>query len=859
MQTFHRQVLSMADRHTGMSQGRLLQLSRVLMWREIRAGQLNIIILALVLAVTAATVISVFSQRLDAGMLNKSTDLLGADLRLKSTRKIGPEFYQQAQQQGLRTATTLEFPSVVMAGEAMSLAAIKAVDDGYPLRGSLVISEQAFADQPHQQTQALTGPESGSVWIEARLAALLDVSVGEQLEVGRQRFVIAGILLQESDRGGNFYSLSPRLMMHLDDVEAAGLVQTGSRVTWRMLVANGQQSGPEVLDNFRAVIKTQLASHQSLESLTDSNQALASALDKARSYLSLAAILAVLLSGIAIAMAAQDYAQHHFDTSALLRTLGASRRQVLSLFLLQLFYLSIVTSVVGLLIGTGFQMILVDMLAGLLVKDLPQASWQAWAIASVTAPMTLIGFALPHLLRLGKVSPLRVLRRELEPMGWSSWATYSLAMLAVFALSFWYTRDLWMSSILVAGGFLILLLLMLILQLMLKLAAALVPAAKFPMAPRFAWQRIVRDPRATSAQVLAFSMILMVMIIISIVRNDLLADWQKSLPDDAPNFFAMNIQQYEVEDYQHSLSSAGFKSNPLFPMIPGRLIAINELDVKAQPKLEKDPALRRDLALTWSDELPTGNKIVQGKWFDHPELLGKTAQLSIESRLAQRLGVNLHDRLTFDVAGEVFSATVSSIRSVDWGTLSPNFYMIFSADMLAQLPASYLTSFHVSADQQSQLTSLIRQYPTITLMDMSMVFVQIQSLLQQVTLAVEYLLLLVLAAGLLVLMAALHASLDERIQQGAVLRTLGASRKQLRFMQWSEFAFLGLIAGLLALAGAEVICLILYNQLFDLEYQLQWQLWLWLPWCSALLITLLAGMATRSVVSQPPVVVLRQL
>lgn len=844
---------------TGVSALRLMQLSRVLLWRELRAGQLNIIVLALILAVTAATVISVFSQRLDAGMLNKSTDLLGADLRIKSSRAVGEDLYHSARQLGLRTATTLEFPSVVIAGDEMSLAAVKAVDEGYPLRGSLLISEQAFSDDVARQQTMTQGPEQGQVWVEARLAALLNAKVGDQLEVGRSQFRLAGILLQESDRGGNFYSLSPRLMMHLKDIEAAGLVQVGSRVTWRMLVAKSNDKDKQALADFRASLEDKLSANQSLESLTDNNQALASALDKARSYLSLAAILAVLLSGIAIAMAAQDYAQHHFDTSALLRTLGASRRQVLNLFLLQLFYLAIFSSVIGLLLGTGLQVILVDMLSGLLARELPAADWQAWAIACVTAPLTLLGFALPHLLRLGKVSPLRVLRRELEPMGWSSWATYSLAMVAVFALSFWYTHDGLMSLILVAGGFAVLFILMLALQLLLKLAALVVPSQKMPLNSRFAWQRIVRDPRATSAQVLAFSMILMVMIIISIVRNDLLADWQKSLPADAPNFFAMNIQQYEVEDYQNSLAEAGIKSSPLFPMVPGRLVAINDVNVKQNPALQEDPALRRDLALTWSSELPVGNQIMAGQWFDAPELANKKAQLSIESRLAERLGIALNDRLTFDVGGEVFSASVSSIRSVDWGTLSPNFYMIFSADMLAQLPASYLTSFHIQPEQQSELTALIRQYPTITLLDMSMVFVQIQGLLQQVTLAVEYLLLLVLCAGLLVLMAALHASLDERVQTGAVLRTLGASRQQLRFIQWSEFAFLGLLAGALALTGADVICMILYTQLFDLIYQPQWQLWLWLPWCSALLIMVLAGITTRSVVSQPPIVVLRQL
>jgi len=859
---------------SGLSWLKLIQLSRVSLWRELRAGQMNIIVLALILAVTAATIISVFSSRIDAGMLNKSTELLGADLRVRSSKALPDSFYHHAHSLDLKTSTTLEFPSMVMVGEEMTLAALKAVDQNYPLKGSVMVAQDAFASLNETEQTAETdikpnseaihsGPNSGEVWVESRLLALLNAQVGDAIEVGRSSLKIAAVITQESDRGGNFYSLSPRLMMHLDDVENAGLIQTGSRVTWRILAATNanlpQQQTAQIIDEYKQWLNPQLAAHQSIESLSDNNQALAGALDKARSYLSLAAILAILLSGIAIAMAASDYAQHHFDTSALLRTLGASRRQVLSLFTLQLLYLAILSSVVGLIFGSLIQNVLVDILSGLFVRELPPAGWTAWAIACATAPFTLLGFALPHLLRIGRVSPLRVLRRELEPMSWNSWAIYSLAIAAVFILSFWFTRNVRMSAIIVFGGFIALLVLMAILQILLKLAAGIVPAHRFSLYIRFAWQHIIRDSRKTSAQVLAFSMILMVMIIIATVRNDLLADWQRSLPEDAPNFFAMNIQSYEVEQYQQTLDKAGFERNPLFPMVPGRLTEINNQNVQLDDQLKEEPALQRDLALTWSEALPSGNKILQGQWLQTNENSIQGPQVSVEAGLAKRLKIQLDDQLSFDVAGEIFKVTVTSIRSVDWGSLSPNFYMIFSLDVLQHLPVSYLTSFHVPAQKNQQLTQLIRAYPTITLLDMSMVFIQIQRLLEQVSLAVEYLLLLVLLAGILVLMAALHTSLDERIQQGAILRTLGASRAQLRLSQWSEFSLLGLIAGVIALAGAEAICLVLYNKLFDLDYQLQWPLWLWLPICSTLLITLLGALATRRVSKHPPIVVLREV
>jgi len=838
--------------NTGLKSTKLLRLSMSLLWREVRAGQMSVIILALILAVTAASVISVFSNRLDSGMLNKTTELLGADVRVRSNQIIPDTFYQQAKSFGLKTTTTLEFPSVVIFGEEMSLAAVKAVDAGYPLKGTVSVSQHAFG----AGTKVIAGPNTGEVWLESRLLALLNAQIGDQIEVGRSTFIISGLITQESDRGGNFYSLSPRLMMNLDDIKAAGLVQLGSRVTWRLLAAVNltDVDNSAIINNFKQWLEPKIEAHQNIESLSDNNLALAGSLDKARSYLSLAAILAILLSGIAIAMAARDYAQHHFDTSALLRTLGASRSQVLKLFLIQLCLLALVTSIIGLILGTLIQSFLVDILSALFVNELPAASWHAWAMACATAPFILIGFALPHLLRLGRVSPLRILRRELEPMSWNAWAVYCLAISSVFVLSYWFTQNLKMSALLVLGGFLILSLLMLALRFLLGLLAKVIPQQRFNVYFRFAWQHMVRDTQSTATQILAFSIILMVMVVINTVRSDLLADWQQSLPEGAPNFFAMNIQSYEVEPYQQALESAGFKRKPLFPMIAGRLTEINGSRVQDNDEINQDPALQRDLALTWSDALPEGNKVLQGNW-----LSTTTQQVSVEARIASRLNIQLDDTLTFEVAGERFQVGVSSIRFVDWGTLSPNFYMIFSKDVLESLPAAYLTSFHVDKEQHKQLTQLIRQFPTITLLDMSMVFVQIQKLLEQVSMAVEYLLILVLLSGLLVLMATLHSSLDERLQQGAVLRTLGASRLQLRLSQWCEFALLGFVAGVIAIMGAEAICYVLYNKLFDLEYQVQWILWLVLPIISAVFIMLLASITTRKVTRQSPVSVLREV
>lgn len=825
----------------------LYLLSFRLLIAEIRAGKMTVIMLALILAVSSATIISVFSQRLDSAMLNKSSELLGADLRLLSREKISQDWYQQAQTLGLKTTTTLEFPSVVLFGDEMALAAVKAVDKGYPLKGQL--GSKQNSDLQH-------GPDIGKVWLEPRLLALLNAQLGDVIEVGAITLEITAVVINESDRAGNFYSLSPRLMMNLQDVEAAKLVQPGSRVSWRMLVVGEALS----LENLKQSLTPLLASHQSFESLTDNNQALAASLSKARSYLSLAAMLAIILAGIAIAMAAQDYARQHFDSSALLRTLGASRRYVTRLYLYQLMFLALFTSVIGLLLGYVGQEILTQLLASAFNKgaadaSLPSAGYSAWFIASLTAPVTLIGFALPPLLRLGRVSPLRVLRRELEPMAWNSWAIYGLGLAMMALLNYWFSQNLTMTLIIIVGGFVILLALLFMLQLLLFGIDKLIPKAKLPMSLRFAWQQINRDRYRTSIQILAFSLTLMVMLIIAIVRNDLLQDWQKNLPENSANFFAMNIQSYQIDSYQKDLENSGFTTSPAFPMVPGRLTVINDVVVKDDAVYSKDPALQRDLVLSGGSELPIGNVITDGSWFSESSI----AKVSIAENLAQRLQLTVGDKLIFDVAGQEITTHISSLRKVDWGSMKPNFYVLFSADLVHQLPLNYLTSFYVPEEKNHQLTQIIRDYPGITLLDMSQVLIQIQSLLGQVTLAVEYLLILVLLAGILVLIAALNSSLDDRLQQGAVLRTLGAKRQQLQLMQWFEFLLLGALAGLIAVAGAEIICWILYQKLFELEYPWHLSYWFWLPLGSALLIGILANRNLIQVIKQPPLVILRKL
>lgn len=818
-----------------------------LLLREARSGELTLILAALLIAVTSTTAIALFSARLDLAMQSRSNDLLGADLRLQSTSQIDPAWQEEAQRLGLSTSQTLTFPSVVLHGDDMSLAAIKAVDKGYPLRGILRIREQAGDDAA--TLDATQGPLPGEAWVEPRLLALLNAQLGDEVELGTTRLRLSAVIVEESDRGGNFYNLSPRLMMNWADLESSGLTAAGSRLNWRLLLLGDEQALAQ-LRTFR-----DLAPNQKFESLADSNQAMANALGKARRYLGLAAMLAVVLASVAVAISAQRYASRHFDISALMRTFGLARAQVWNIYALQLLQLGLVATLAGLALAAGLQAGLLAVLGELVPQPLPAAPWSAWLLGASSGVLTLLGFALPYLLPLARVTPLRVLRRDLQPVPLSGWLITSLALIALTLLLFLFTHDLPMTLGMMGGGSLLVVIMLLALNGLIQYLRRLLAQRDLPLMWRFAWQHLSRNSRQSAGQILAFALTMMVMLVIGALRNDLLADWQASLPDDAPNVFAINIQPYEVDDFRQSLQDAGLQSQKLYPMVPGRLLRINDVSVQ-ELAVADDPAINRDLALTSDQQLPAANVIEEGSW---QTLLDESGQVSLEQRLAGRLGVGLGDTLAFSAGGVEFSAVVSSIRSVDWGTMTPNFYMMFSADVLAQLPANYLTSFYVPPASQAQLTALIRQYPGITLLDMQVVLGQVQALLSQVSLAVELILLFVLVAALLVMLSSLVAALPERLREGAVLRTLGAGTALLRRGHLAEFALLGFLSSLLALIGAEAICFGLYRGLLSLPYDGLGWVWLWLPPLAALLLALPGMWLMRRTVTVAPLAVLREL
>ena len=807
--------------------------------RDARAGELQLLAASLVLAVTVTLLIAVAADRLQRGLSLQGSELLGADLVLRSPTPVPRAWLERADALGLAQSHTLEFASVVAVGDAFQLASVRAVDDAFPLRGAL-----RSAATPYGEDRPAQPPRPGTVWIEARLGDLLGIGIGDSLQLGAARLRVAAFLGHEPGRAGDFFNMSPRVLMHLDDLPATRVVQPGSRVHWRHLV-----TGPRpALDAWVAWLGPQLQAGQMLTDVRSGRPMVGDALRRAEGFLSLGSLATVALAGVAIGLAARRHARRHLDGAALIRSFGHPARRILRLFLLQYLMLGLAAGAVGCLLGWGLQ-------AGLfawLGEGIPQApagpSAGRLLFALLLAPLMLLAFALPPLLSLPRTPALRVLNRDLAPAPVNAWLTRGSALALVAALLLAQLGDARLAALMLGG---------LAAAALLGLGAirgllALLARAPWPggFAARLARRGLVSQPWLTSAQLLGFTLTLLVLALALVLRADLLRDWQTRLPPDAPNHFALNLLDEQVEDFARRLAAAGIAHSGLYPVVRGRLVARNDRPMRAAVSKEEggDEALRRELNLTWQHHLPEGNRLLAGRWF------GERGQpeVSVESRLAKRLGIGIGDRLTFTIGGRQLTATVSSIRQVDWESFRPNFYMIFPPGVLDGLPQTWLTAFRVEAGDKRLLGPLVAAFPNVTLLEVDRMIAQVQGLLDHALAAMTVLLLFVLAAGLLVLVAVTLATLDTRLRTGALLRSFGAGRARIRAWQLREFLLLGLIAGGLAAAGSELLLALLYARGLDLAPRLHPLPWLLTP-AAGVLLTLVPGLLTgRRVVRHPP-------
>lgn len=826
---------------------RLLSLAARQLLRDARAGELRVLFFALLVAVAASSAIGYFSARLNDAMLLRASEFLAADLRLTGSSAASADQIEAGTRLGLDHAQAVEFSSVVAADKGIQLASVKAISSTYPLRGEL-----KSAAAPYAAEETGSSPAPGEVWAEARLMVALDLNVGDEIEIGAKRLRLSRVLTYDPDTAGDFYSLTPRALMNLDDLAATEVVQPGSRVRFREL----WRGDADTLAAYRKAVEDSLQPSQRLDDARDGNRQIGGALGRAERYLNLASLAAVLLAGVAVALSASRFATRRFDASALLRCLGLSRREALALFALQLALLGLLACVLGALLGWAGQHVLFHLLRGLIPADLPPANlWPALA-GMATGLVALAGFALPPLAALGRVPPLRVLRRDMLPVPPSSWLVYGAALVALGLIMWRLSLDLSLTLALLGGGLLAALLLGGLLLLGLQSLRRVLQRAALPW--RLGLGQLLRHPLAAAGQSLAFGLILLAMALIALLRGELLDTWQDQLPADAPNHFALNVLPAERDAFAARLAELSPHPAPLYPVVPGRLIMINDEPVRQLVSKESrgERATQRDLSLTWSQELPADNRISSGAWWSQGQTDGLPG-VSVEAELAESLQLQLGDRLRFNVGGIEREARVTSLREVDWDSFQPNFYMIFEPQTLQDLPATYLTSFYLPPGQDAELVSLSRAFPSVTLLQVDALLAQLRSILAQVTLAIEYVLLFVLAAGITVLLAGLQATLDERIRQGALLRALGAERRLLINARRAEFGLLGAAAGLLAALGCELVSFLLYRYAFDMSWQPHPWLLL-LPLIGALLIGLAGVLGTRRALNASPLSVLRE-
>ncbi|MDC9728977.1 MAG: FtsX-like permease family protein [Methyloprofundus sp.] len=815
--------------------------------RDSRSGELTLLMLALIIAVASSTAISLFADRINRTMNYQAAEFLAADLLLSSPEPIAYSILQQGNKLDLKQSQTTEFSSVLMENDEFLLVGVKAVSANYPLYGYLKIRQQSYTEE---QT-VYHGPKSGNVWVESHILSALKLKLGDQLRVGEKALHISQIVSYEPDKRGDLYSLSPRVMINSADLEATQVLQAGSHAHRFFQFAGSEEN----ILTFKRGLEPQLTVSQRIMDVYEDRPKLGSALQKAERYLGLSSIVVILISGVAIAMATRRYSERHFNSTAILRCLGYKQNQVLQLFLWQFLLIGLIASTIGCAVGWISQEVLLHTLRELLPAKIAAPSILAVFFGMMMGIIVLFGFALPPLLRLKRVSPLRILRRDLVPLPSSAWLVYGLALVLLIFLISQYTDDLKLTLGIIGACALSLLIIAGLAYLLLTATRLLL--AHVNLTWRFGLQDLSRNRRSNIVQVLAFSTTLLAIILSFTVRTDLINDWQQHLADEAPNHFALNVFDDQKEALQQELKQQGVKVSHFYPVVRGRLVAINTTPVQqiVTKESQGERAIHRDLSLTWAKAPAKDNKITAGLWPSQR----KSHMVSIEQKLAKSLKVKLGDKLTFTIASQQVTAQVDSIRKVNWDTMKPNFYMMFSPGTIDQFAHTYITSFYLATEKKDVLNQLLKHYPAMTLLDVDLLLQQIKRILIQLTAAINYLLYFALLAGFLVLFAAVQTTLDSRIYTGVLMRTLGAKRSFLQKIQWIEFSVLGFIAGLLAVLMAQLAIYALYHFVLKMDFNINLTLSLLVPLASALFIGLAGFWGTRSVVNQSPMQVLREL
>ncbi|PHM47755.1 putative ABC transporter permease subunit YbbP [Xenorhabdus miraniensis] len=786
-------------------------------WREWRTPSLLIVWLSLTLAVACVLALGRISDRIDQSVHYQSRDFLAGDLVLRASYPVDEGWLKRAQEQGLTLSRQLSFSTMTYAGDIPQLAQVKAADDRYPLYGELETYPRGLK------------PEKGSVLVPPRLLTLLGIKVGDEIDVGDTTLKVSGELLQEPDSGFSPFQISPRILINIEDAKATGAIQPGSRLTYRYMFSGS----PPAIQSFQQFVDPQLKADQRWLTLKQDNSALAQSIERAQQFLLLSALLTLLLAVAAMAVSMAHYCRSRHNLIAILKTLGAGRWALRQWIIGQWLVILLAAIVVGSVLGLIFESALIRILAGMLPKMLPEAGiWPwIWAISTLFGIALLVGIR-PYR-QLMATQPSRVLRSDVTATIWP--LRYYLPAVALMVTGGLVllagTKPLLWS--LLAGVPVIALLLALLGWVGLWILRRVTFSQ---LSLRLAVNRLLCRPFQTMTQLAAFSLSFMLLALLIMARGDLLNQWQQQLPPDSPNYFLLNITKPQIAQVNDMLNKYQVKPTEFYPVVLARLTEINgQSSIEwADEKHPNSTTVRRELNLTWKSELPPFNTLVEGTW---PP---KSNEVSMEQGVAERLQINVGDKLSFTGDTRIFQATVSSIRKVDWESVNPNFFFIFSKETLENQPAMWLTSFHYEGDGRL-LTEINRHFPTISMLDVGSIIKQIQGILQQVSKALEIMVVLVMVCGGLLLLAQIQVGMSQRQLELVVYRTLGASKKLLRRTLWSEFALLGFMAGVAAAFGAEIALWLLQTQVFNFPWQPQWQMWILLPMISSLLLSLCGG------------------
>ncbi len=818
--------------------------SFTLAWRlfrhEARRGELTIVLFAIVLSVAAVLSLSLFSERLQGALQSRSAAFIAADAQLRSDNPIDEAWLTKASEDGLVTAKQVSTRSMAFNGDKMSLVDLRAVDQAYPLKGAVAVSEQPFGMK--QEVESL--PQPGEVWVQSRLFQTLGLTLGSTIEIGEGTFTVSRVLVDIPDAGFSVFNTDSIVLMRLIDLDKTAVTGPGSRARYISYFSGDSSALAQFSDWLMPNLNDDL---HSWRTVADDESAIGRSVASAERYFLLASLLAIVLAAVSIAVAAQRYAHRHFDPVAIMKTLGATNQIIRKVYLTQILLITALGIVLGLIIGFIGQQLVVTVLAESVEVSLDVWHWRPVLIAIATGVTCALLFSLYPLLQLFSIPPLRVLRKDITSNLRSRSLQFVTAGGAIFALMWLYSQNLKLSAILFISGTTLVIALVGVTYLLIAIGRRLGSGRMGPW--QLAWARIKRRAMDNSVQLISFSITIMLLLVVLVMRNDMVSQWRAQLPQGTPNYFLINITSDIKPKLDRHFADNGIQIEEFYPVIRGRFVAVNgegvntEVTKEEQPNREGRRGLGREANLTWSNTLQSENKVTDGEWHGDVELDGVSDwyPVSVEKEVAQRLNIKMGDELTFNVGSEIVKTRVTSMREVNWQTMQPNFFFVIHPAAMASFNPTYITSFYLPTERKVELTNLLKPFGSITLFDVDARINQLREIVDQVSVAVEFILVLVLLAGSLVLVAQVQASMDERRQEIAILRTLGAKSSLIRRSVIFEFIIIGTVAGFMAALANELSLYLLQTTVFQMDGSLHLEYWAIATAVGALVVGLLGA------------------